>query len=271
VHVTSSGLSIRFARIALAVVISSAAVGFLTVRQVYSDDASPAYTVFYTETSKSLLNNQTIERHMFFASRSDRSYAMGSTDNPDQERVIVDPSLKRRTLLTDSARVKSTLDYSGITGVVRTLRARSNPTCSQDSSREHFSLVGTEVVHGIVTYHYQTPAETITDGMTEERHYWFAPDLGCFEVQLKAFRRDKDGTLNGLFAKEMTGVRLGEPSGTLFSIPADYTEVKPSEVERAGLGAGDRLRPPPEGVRARWTSEDLRYEELKKKQSAAPH
>jgi hypothetical protein len=259
---------IHSARIALAVVISGTAIGFLAVRRLYSQSPSRPFTVFYTETSTSLLNNPTIERHMFFAKRSDHSYAMGSTDNPNQERVIVDYSLRRRTLLTDRARVKSTLDYSSTDGAMRTPRAPSSSTCFRDSTAEQFSLIGSEVVHDFPSYHYETPAEPITDdGTTEERHYWYAPDLGCFEVRLKAFRRDQHGTLTGLFLKETTDVKLGEPDAAYFSIPADYKEVKPSEVEISGLRPAERLRPPPESAKARWDSEDLRYEELKERSS----
>ena len=194
---------------------------FYAATQSRSQGSSAPFSVLYTDRSTTTTSNDVVERHMFYAVRTDSCRAIGSTDNPNQERVVFDTPGRKRTVITDSARLKSTYDYSALAGSVPLQRPHS-ANCSQESSHSTRTLAGEEVILGLPTFKYRTAMEPFSeDGSTEERTYWYAPSLDCFEVKLTAIRRDKPGTTTGEFVKEITSVQVGEPDASWFNIAGD--------------------------------------------------
>jgi hypothetical protein len=249
---------------------------YLSVRPSRSQSGgSPVpFTAEYTETSTNPNSGVSAQKHLFWAVKSDGSRSLGSTDDLDHQRLVKDLPHKREIVLSDHAKLKTTYDYSFAFATMPPRPARiANPTCMQNT-RVPYASLGEDVVAGYRTFHYQAPLKNDADGTTEDHHYWYAPDLDCFEVLLKAYKHDSTGTLTGVFEKRITRVRMGEPEPQLFEIPADYREVRPSELEQAaitgkvrtreGSDAADKLVVP-EGIRRNWDALDRKYDSVKQK------
>ena len=271
---------------ALCSTIMAGLVIYLSIRVSPSQSEAPAvaFMAEYTETSLSPQTGVSAQKHMFRAVRSDGSTALGSTDNPEHERLVKDFPRKLEIVIADHAKLKTTYDYSSeFAALPARPRRVQSPTCQPRTSRVQKTFLGEDTIEGYRAYHYQASLKTYADGTTQDGHYWYAPALDCFEVQLKAYKRDGSGTLTGVFEKKITRVQVGEPPPALFDIPAEYREVKPSELERAAL-AGSVRAPQgddaaeqlsvPKGVQQHWDDLDQRYESVRNKRlpnQSAPH
>jgi hypothetical protein len=188
--------------------------------------------------------------------------------------VVKDFPHKQEIALSDHAKLKTTYDYSFAFATMPPRPPRiPNSTCAQNT-RVPYASLGEDVVAGYRTFHYQAPLKVSADGTTEDRHFWYAPDLDCFEVLLKAYKHDSAGTLTGVFEKKITRVQVGEPQPQLFEVPVDYLEVRPSELERAAIGGKVREREGSEaadklivpwGIRQHWDALDKKYDSVKQK------
>jgi len=65
-----------------------------------------------------------------------------------------------------------------------------------------------------------------------DTEFWNAPDLDCYPLRQIMEFRDASGNVTDLSDDSVISVSCGEPSADLFSIPADYVERPPSELER---------------------------------------
>ena len=63
--------------------------------------------------------------------------------------------------------------------------------------------------------------------MTER---WLAPDLNCTILREHLTITDKDGKVTKVY-REAVSIKPGEPPADFFSIPPDYQERGPAEVE----------------------------------------
>jgi hypothetical protein len=131
--------------------------------------------------------------------------------------------------VSDSEKIKTTQDFSAKLREVprRTRRA----DCAPDGLIGYESL-GTRWVLGYEVYGYRTVLDT--GGERVESEHWFAPVLGCYDLQTTA-RKKKNGEVVGVFQKYPTHVTVGEPSAGAFAVPGDYTEVLPSVFEETVL------------------------------------
>jgi hypothetical protein len=78
------------------------------------------------------------------------------------------------------------------------------------------TMLGYEVIH-------------LKSGVIDQ---WLAPDLGCEELKSELNATTNAG--KAVTAERIaTSVVLGEPNPALFTIPADYTEMSPVEVDQA--------------------------------------
>ena len=71
---------------------------------------------------------------------------------------------------------------------------------------------------------------------------WRAPALDCTSLKAVLERTENQKTL--VFNNTVTSVTLGEPDPALFSIPSEYREVAPSEMDaEMTKGLGVTIRP----------------------------
>jgi len=95
-----------------------------------------------------------------------------------------------------------------------------------------------------------------------DTEFWNAPDLDCYPLRQIMEFRDASGKVTDLSDDSVISVSRGEPSADLFSIPADYVERPPSEVER--LNAEKTGIPLDQINAARAARIDQRYYESRK-------
>jgi hypothetical protein len=242
-----------------------------------------AFTLRYSETSTSRLRGTAFTKRLFFAVRADGSTSSGSTEDKNFERRITDFSKKVETRLADGVRLKSTRDYSfAFAGKDLPSRRSMSPTCTPSVRDSVYTLLGVEQILGHRTYHYQHKWSS-QDGTQYDEHHWYAPELGCYEIQSKTYRRDSAGNLTGVFDRTSLSIDMGEPDPELFRIPEEYREVKPSELSRASLqafataregsvAAADVLQKEPESVKKHLAALDAEYDSLRQRRvpSAPP-
>jgi hypothetical protein len=182
-------------------------------------------------------------------------------------RTIEDWAAALTVKVADGLKMKTTYDYSYIG--VKPPAQKPAPSCLPRGSV--YSLVGDERIAGFEAHHYQR-LSTLPDGETLEDHDWFAPGLGCFQIQRIQYRRDAKGNLTGVFEKKPVQVQTGEPENSLFMVPDTYREMKPSDLERAvllqaveereGYDAVQRHKIPA-GVEQNWARMDSHYLSVK--------
>lgn len=228
------------------------------------DDTVP-FTARYAETSVNPITGQTVQMPLLYmAVRSDGTISSGSMDPRLGYRRIRNRQHKVEVTVSDFLRIKTTLDHGYIpfTPPRRALRPDCRPRV------EGVEAIGVRAVAGFRAYGYRM-VRVLPDGSKREHVQWLAPDLGCWEIQQVTRRYDPKGTLEGVFEKKALEVELGDPDSSLFRVPEDYREVKPSERARAVhlLNVADREGSEmaakhriPLGVEARWAHEDEHYE-----------
>jgi hypothetical protein len=253
-------------------------VALLAISQLPSPSAKTyaAFTSEYTVCSKAGASSR--QKNMYWAVRADGATSSGSLDEPNHVRQLKFSG--RRTMITvsDISKLKTTRDASYIPLPPFQSLPRQRGDCKPNTPRVA-TLLGEEMMLGFRTYHYKLGLTTVQDATTREDHVWYVPDLNCYEMQSKTYRRAADGTLTGEFEKSTTRIAVGEPQQELFAVPTDYQEVKPSELGRAVIfkdveareGAEKATRYHiPEAVIQSYASEDATYEMIRNRQLPPP-
>jgi hypothetical protein len=250
-------------------VLSSASIYAVFVH--YTQSQVPVtFTARYIESSTDVIRGRTaVKQPLYWAVRSDGATSGGWLDPKEGYRRITSPSARWEADLSDPLKLKTTLDYSYIT---LTVPRRSKPADCRPSGPV-VTLSGLEMIGDYRAYRYRLIMPR-SGGEKEEADQWFAPDLNCWDIQLRARKYDVSGNLTGLFEKKVTELTLGEPDEALFAVPADYIEVAPSErskrallrsiYERGGSDAVARYAIP-SSLQSMWKHLDERYNSVTNK------
>jgi hypothetical protein len=226
-----------------------------------------------TMTERDIIDGK-LEVHRMTAIRSDGAIAKLSLktgkDNTGKEaRSTLLPAEQKHIVIVDATKAKST--YYLEPQVVTTAKTvPTSPKCEQ--VREGATLTG----EGIVILGYRTWEYTDTQQMhgSMRRHrVWLAPDLDCRSLRFLLEDLDAAGAVAGSFETAAMTVTVGEPDSNLFTDPADYREVPPSQAQRElrayasgkalGPDGDDRLRPGMDQM-------DVRYRESQKYKPHTP-
>jgi hypothetical protein len=208
------------------------AAGVLVTKKVMSQatDRQPYYLV-YTERSLSFKSpTSSLEKHLYRAVKADGSTASGSTDATSfQIRTITLHPQRLQASLSDHLKKKSTF-YAGADVLVRPPSTPSQ--CATNwTERAKATYLGEQQIAGMLTYHYRA---TGPSPMSKEEHMtdeqWFASTLNCDTIQRVTERLDALGNVVAHFELVPVSAEIGNPADDLFSIPADYIEVLPSEL-----------------------------------------
>jgi hypothetical protein len=151
-----------------------------------------------------------------------------SPDRPMVERVLFFPSTAIRILIDDTIRVKSTFYYN-----------RNEPEfphfrlMKEDPATRCTTSLGGSVVHqgpGADDSILGIPVVKFTTEDANVHTSWVAPQLGCIEVMTRHdWRENRGGFVASTAIATPDYIHPGEPDERLFSIPADYMELKPSQ------------------------------------------
>jgi hypothetical protein len=190
--------------------------------------ARPSFTLYYTERSLVPTTGRSTERAMYYAERADGALSYGLYGPTPRRREIVNPFQKWQVTVSDLEKLKTTYDRSYIQGTPR--RRELPAACNSGGS----NLLGIDVILGYRAYHYQRPLR-LGDGTSFDEHSWFVEELACLGIQQTVNRLSPSGQLTGVFEKKPITLSVGEPVPSLFAIPEDYREVRPSEYEETLL------------------------------------
>lgn len=93
----------------------------------------------------------------------------------------------------------------------------NGPNCAAQPSAETDTILGFEVVKS-------TMQHKMAGGKLLRIELWRAPALRCFTLRSRAYTGSSEADLKLQSAKEVTSLKIQEPSADLFAIPADYKE-----------------------------------------------
>lgn len=147
---------------------------------------------------------------------------------PTVERKLFFPRTGVRIHLNDTVRAKSTFHVPPNDPILPRLQLMK----LDPSTRCTVSLSGTKVHSGPVSEEsiLGIPVVKLTTEGVNTQTQWFAPQLGCVEIMTRWDWRQNGG---GLIASSAVStpdyVLLQEPAESLFAVPSDYQELKPSE------------------------------------------
>ncbi len=192
-----------------------------------SDSPESAFTLQTLEVSELVGSGTPFRREVRIAKRSDGATVLQATSVAWSRREVLIPREKLRVVIADHQKLKTTYDSSKRPGGSG---ARSEKAADCNPDPQHSAALGTEMILGYRTYRYPHSYEQ-ADGTMFEQHSWLSPDLGCIDLRTEVHRRRADGTLIGTFQRTAINVQRGEPDPSLFFVPADYREVRPSEFE----------------------------------------
>ncbi|MBL8227132.1 MAG: hypothetical protein JNL98_01590 [Bryobacterales bacterium] len=169
------------------------------------------------------------------------------TNPPTVERKLFFPRTGVRIHVDDTVHAKSTFHVLRTESAFRSLQFMTldpSTRCTADLRGRvaHSGPVAEESILGI-------PVVKLTTEGVNTQTQWLAPQLGCVTVMTRWDWREGGG---GRIASTATStpdyVRLQEPDESLFAIPADYQEMKPSErMDRAGEWRREHFPPSPAG------------------------
>ena len=188
------------------------------------------FTIIIREGTRTLPGGSWQNSVMFYAQRSDGSWAKGPYASSDQtahgsvRSVLFRPN-GQRVLVDDTQRLKSTRNVS-----LSPLEARAaDPMCGLSSIGPKLKprYKGTVQIMGFKAVIIETQEGPLlhTD--------WKSPDLDCYEIKTTEERRDDAGELIGQFEREAVDIKTVTPDPKYFTIPEEYREASPSEMEAA--------------------------------------
>jgi len=195
-------------------------------QQIPATRASFAATVIrkYYDGSDSLRRTETL----ILANRADGSSALmylTKNDRPHVVRMVLNLPEARR--VTVDPQTESLTTYKVTQAEVKMLSA-PNPTCPVSAGATPATFLG----YPVLVDHKQITAGSRQ--FDEER--WVAPSLNCVALK-RSDRAFESGKFIARTTEEALSLHLGDPDPSLFDLPANYTERKPSQVqaERARL------------------------------------
>lgn len=148
-----------------------------------------------------------------------RRFFVGS-DGTEQEVTRVTLVKERKTVAINPA-VNSTTTSSLTDRDIESIR-RMDPYCGVGSPAERSQILGYAVVKN-------ARARTENDADNEEHwETWVAPEFGCFPLKTVL---SQNGTVKQI--TEVKWIRKEAPPKEYFDMPADYSEMKPSQVMEA--------------------------------------
>lgn len=220
-----------------------------------AETGAKEFTIIMKETTRTLPNGIPHEALVFYAQRQDGSSVRGPYAPSDHTRygtvrvVLLRPS-GQRVLVDDTQRLKTTtyLSLEPLTG------RPTDPMCgfSRIGAKMKPSYKGIEQILGF----HSVMIETLEGPYLHT--VWKAPALDCNALKLTENRRNEGGEVTGQFTMQATDIKLGAPDPKYFTIPTDYKETSPSEME-ASRRQRYQLTTPKENVIQGLRESDKRY------------
>lgn len=165
-------------------------------------------------------------RTMLKAVRSDGAHAEATLDAGGRYlvRMVTLPNERRTTKIDEQLRLTSS-SYMQEQTADRLRHYSWDTNCGNPL----MTKIGEDVILG-----YKTHGFTVTgndaQGVTQTATQWLAPDLEF--VALRGSLQWTNNGRTGKTTKEVVRVSVGDLDPNLFKVPADYTEMSPSELER---------------------------------------
>jgi hypothetical protein len=97
-----------------------------------------------------------------------------------------------------------------------------DPTCA--NAAKGYKFLAKDSYLGFDAYIYSLTAAD-QSGQSMVTTLWLAPQLDCTDLQAYLQRGSRTSH------NYVTSIKMGEPDPSLFDLPSDYTEVKPSDLE----------------------------------------
>jgi hypothetical protein len=137
----------------------------------------------------------------------------------------------RSVTAVDAFRMKTTprTASAGALEAWKARRLQATPDCIQMAGE---ARVGEDTVAGQDVWVIESELPT-RDGQPKMKETeWRAPALGCARLTYKVEQQQPDGSWWLRTEGRVVSLNLEEPDPKLFDVSADYTEVKPSEIQR---------------------------------------
>lgn len=252
-------------RFIVTILLGISAAGLVRLVRVQSlqaaSDGFREFTLIRTERSQSR-HPQPLEREVHEYRRADGSrviaeYAEARKEPsrrflylvPERVRVQVDDVLRLRTTLHGKGepppRPPAKDAQCGVSRIVQ-------------GAKPFF--VGEEMLLNTMTVLIRTEHSS-PDGEMYRNTVWKAPELDCATLRMSEDRIDRTtGKVTGHFEMKVRSITNGPPDERLFTIPADYVEKSPSQMQLAQLARMEDTAPStPESMRRRLDREDQQY------------
>jgi hypothetical protein len=238
------------------------ACGLIYVRAVSSQGANVtsvvALTAEHVERTTGMISQQSVERRIVTAIRSDKSRATGAALGDVSGVLRVIALRPERTIVTidNKNKLKSTLYLSPAPeGATAPPIPRAPLAKRRDCERpQGAESIGDQNIGGVSAVGYRHISKDASGTTTAED--WFAPSLGCFVLENHAEYWGADGVLKSRFQRLTVSLIIGEPDSSFFIVPADFVEAPPSALEMRRLPSSAGV---PDSVRERWKRDDARY------------
>jgi hypothetical protein len=196
-----------------------------------------------------------VDAHRIDGSSAQATLNRNGDPDPQAVRYVRLVPERTQTSVYDALHMKSTRYILGSPMVPRV-----DPKCGLSSISEtvHAIYAGEDEILGIGTVKIRTEYEM--NGVTEININWNAPDLDCATLRSVSDFRDKDGKLVNHFDMHASTITRGAPDARWFTVPDDYAEKSPSQIQ-AALWAEHRAPTGPvrDQMNRRLASEDQQY------------
>jgi hypothetical protein len=206
-------------------VLSGGAVSLLKNQVLKAATVSPSpFTATAVTKFFDVTGTETGSEHSVYAVRSDGSAVrrvvrgLHRQSSRSDFTIVTDLSANRRITLNHP--VKAVTTYPLSDGEVRHLR--DVRPCVIEPGTPARPILGRDVFRRVRTY------ATKKGSIHEE--LWVDPSLDCHAFASATTFLDASGKKWAHNVMEVTSVIPGEPDRALFAVPADYTELRPSEV-----------------------------------------
>lgn len=205
------------------------------------DDQSP-YTGFMMQLAARRADGATVTL----------AYRSGTSEEQTNFRTITYPDGRRIEVLDKSHVVTRWPADAKVAAAISHRFAISKQECRQTPGEYVAGHVMLDGVSAVIVKAFPKGSA----GMT----WWLAPRLGCADLQDTYTEVQADGSFKLATETKLVSIKLGAPDAALFTVPSDYTNVKPSRalhLEAEDLGQKWNL-----DLQAQAEREDAEYSHL---------
>jgi len=245
--------------------IAAATLGTWLSKVSFGQTSIQPFTITISEAATGEISGGRFQKALVLKRRRDGSHAKYHLDelsrlNTAQIREIVLVPEKTRILVDDSQRSLTTSPLT--TRELEKAAMSSNQTAGRCEPKVVPEMtpdyLGQETLMGIETHHYRFPRSG-TSPASYVVEAWFAPVVGCIEVQQTALRYDATSNrLTSTFRRQLINASLGEPDQTGFSFGINYKESKPSTLYYNNLVSTQKIQPTGP-MKSDWARMDAAY------------